>query len=209
MTLLVVMALFLGLLVAIEAFARTVALPQEVVRKLAHMSAAVFAAALPYVLTYPQIAVLGLALALLMTVSLRLGIFRGIHGVARATYGEVCFPLGIAALAVAYPSQPAFAFGVLVLGVGDGLAALVGKRYGRRRVPLVDTHKTLWGSGAFLVSCFVICVLLLVPTGASPAYALGAAAAIAFALTPVELVLTYGLDNLVLPTVAASLLAGL
>jgi hypothetical protein len=39
--------------------------------------------------------------------------------------------------------------------------------------------------------------------------ALVAAAAIAIALTPVELVLTYGLDNIALPPLAGLLLIGL
>ena len=65
------------------------------------------------------------------------------------------------------PASVPFAFGVLVLGVCDSLAALVGGRYGRRVVPLVETHKTLWGTGTFLVACFALGVMLMLPTGAS------------------------------------------
>ena len=79
----------------------------------------------------------------------------------------------------------------------------------RRVVPLVETHKTLWGTGTFLVACFALGVMLMLPTGASVSYALAAAAAMAIALTPVELFLTYGLDNLVLPIVGRLLLAAL
>ena len=166
------------------------------------MSAAVFTAMLPLVISFAEIAALGLAFAALMALSLRVGIFNAIHGVSRTTYGEICFPLGIAALAVICPSELPFAFGVLVLGVCDSLAALVGGRYGRRVVPLVETRKTLWGTGTFLVACFALGVMLMLPTGVSVSYALAAAAAMAIALTPVELFLTYGLDNLVLPIVA-------
>ena len=142
---------------------RLVHLSPELVRKLAHMSSAVFAALLPLVLSFSEIAILGVGFAGLMAVSLRVGIFNAIHGVSRATYGEVFFPLGIAALAVACPSKLPFAFGVLVLGVCDGLAALVGERFGRRVVPLVQTRKTLWGTSTFLVACFALGVLLLLP----------------------------------------------
>lgn len=210
MTLAFVITLFTALCVAVEVVARLVHLSPELVRKLAHMSSAVFAALLPLVLSFSEIAVLGVGFAGLMAVSLRVGIFNAIHGVSRATYGEVFFPLGIAALAVACPSKLPFAFGVLVLGVCDGLAALVGERFGRRVVPLVQTRKTLWGTSTFLVACFALGVLLLLPTGGvSVSYALAAAAAMALVLTPVELFLTYGLDNLVLPTVAGLLLSGL
>ena len=209
MTLALISGLFVGLCVAVEVLARRVRLSPELLRKLVHMSAAVFTAMLPLVISFAEIAALGLAFAALMALSLRVGIFNAIHGVSRTTYGEICFPLGIAALAVVCPSELPFAFGVLVLGICDSLAALVGGRYGRRVVPLVETRKTLWGTGTFLVACFALGVMLMLPAGASVSYALAAAAAMAIALTPVELFLTYGLDNLVLPIVAGSLLASL
>ena len=209
MTLALVIVVFTGLCVVVEVLARRVGLSPELVRKLAHMSSAVLAAMLPLVVSFAEIALLGLFFAALMALSLRVGLFNAIHGVSRATYGEVFFPLGIAALAVACPSELPFAFGVLVLGVCDGLAALVGGRFGRRVVPLVETRKTLWGTGTFLVACFALGVLLMLPTGVSVSYAIAAAAAMAIALTPVELFLTYGLDNLVLPTAAGLLLTGL
>ncbi len=209
MTLVLVIALFTALCAAVEVLARLIRLAPELVRKLAHMSSAVLAAMLPLVVSFVEIAVLGLVFAALMAASLRMGIFNAIHGVSRTTYGEVFFPLGIAALAVACPNELAFAYGVLVLGLGDGLAALVGERFGRRVIPLVQTRKTLWGSGAFLAACFALGVLLMAPTGVSLSYALVAAAAMAIALTPVELFLTYGLDNLLLPTLAGLLITGL
>jgi phytol kinase len=173
------------------------------------MSSAVCAAFLPLVLGFDEIAMLGLLFAALMATSQRLGVFTAIHDVSRRTYGEVLFPLGIAVLALACSSPMPFAYGVLVLGLGDGLAALVGERFGRRRVPLFQTRKTLWGTGSFLVVCFLVGVVLLTATGVASAYALLASALMALALTPVELALTYGLDNVALPLVAGLLLTGL
>ena len=173
------------------------------------MSAALFTAMLPLVISFAEIAALGLAFAALMALSLRVGIFNAIHGVSRTTYGEICFPLGIAALAVLCPSELPFAFGVLVLGVCDSLAALVGGRYGgesfrwsrRTRRSGAPVRSSSPASPSASCSCF---------RRAPPcACALAAAAAMAIALTPVELFLTYGLDNLVLPIVAGLLLAAL
>jgi phytol kinase len=205
-----VAVLFIGLCVGVEVLARRVGfLSPELVRKLAHMFSAAFAAVLPFVLSFGEIVLLGALFAGLMAVSQRAGIFTAIHGVSRRTYGEVFFPLGIAALALVCPSPQPFAYGVLVLGFGDGLAALVGERFGRRAVPLVQNRKTLWGTGVFLAVCFALAVALLAPTGVSPAYVIAAGAVIAIALTPIELFLTYGLDNLALPPIAGLLLAGL
>lgn len=209
MTVAVVAGVFIALCAAVELVARRARIGPELVRKLAHMSSAALAAALPLVLTFPEIALLGVVFAGVMAVSMRLQVFGAIHGVSRRTYGEVFFPLGIAVLALACPSMPAFAYGVLVLGLGDGLAALFGERFGRRVVPLVRTRKTLWGSGAFMGTCFVVGLLVLAAAGLPLAYAVPAAAAMAIALTPVELFLTYGLDNLLLPTTAGLLVTGL
>jgi len=208
-TVALVAATFVGLCVAVELVGRLAPIGPELLRKLAHMSSAALAAALPLVLTFPEIALLGVVFAGVMAVSMRVRLFGAIHDVSRTTYGEVCFPLGIAALAVACPTMPAFAYGVLVLGLGDGLAALLGERFGRRVVPLVRTRKTLWGSGAFMGTCFVLGLLVLGATGLPPLYAVLAAGAMAIALTPVELFLTYGLDNLLLPTMAGLLVTGL
>ena len=209
MSLVLAIGFFGALCLGVEAFTRLARPAPELARKLAHISAAVFAAALPLALSFPQIAALGLVFAAAMAVSIRIRLLTSIHGVARTTYGEVLFPLGIAVLALAVPSPLPFAYGVLVLGLGDGLAALVGMRLGTRVVPLLPTRKTLWGSGTFLVVSFALGVALLVAGGVAPLRAAAAAAAIAVALTPVELLLTYGLDNLFLPALGGLLLAGL
>jgi phytol kinase len=207
MTLAGVVLLFLTLCGAVELVKRRCSFAPEVLRKLVHIPAAVVTAALPLVLSFQQIAFLGLLFGGLMALSRRAQIFSAIHGVERTTYGEILFPLGIAVLALLPVGKVGFAFGVLVLGLGDGLAALVGIRLGRRRVPLLATRKTLWGSGTFLAVVFVLAAGFLLATRVAPVHALVAAAAIAFALTPAELLLVGGLDNLLLPVLAGLLLA--
>lgn len=201
--------LFTALCIGAELLARRVELEPELLRKLVHMTAAAFAAFLPLFVSFTEIAVLGLVFAGVMGLSVRLHVFNAIHGVSRTTYGEVFFPIGIAVLAVVCPNGLSFAYGVLVLGLGDGLAALVGGRLGRRAVPLLQTRKTLWGTGTFLVVCFALGAMLLIPTGVALPYALVAAGSMAMVLTPVELSLTHGLDNLVLPALAGLLVAAL
>jgi phytol kinase len=206
-TLAIVTLLFLALCVGVELLQRRLDLPPEVLRKLVHIPAAIVTAGLPLVLTFRQIAVLGVVFTCLMAVSQRARIFSAIHGVERTTYGEIFFPLGVVALALIAPSKAAFAFGVLVLGLGDGLAALVGIHLGRRRIPLLSTRKTLWGTGTFAAVTFLLASGFLLATHLAPLHALTAAAAIAIALTPAELFLVGGVDNLVLPLLAGLLLA--
>ncbi|MCB0327819.1 MAG: hypothetical protein KDD52_09415 [Bdellovibrionales bacterium] len=82
-------------------------------------------------------------------------------------------------------------FSILVMVICDSLAALIGKKYGKRKIPYVD--KTFVGSGAFFISCFAIALFYL-----SPEKAL----AVSFILTVVELLSSKGLDNLTLPIFA-------
>ncbi|CAI4662072.1 CPA_1a_G0041040.mRNA.1.CDS.1 [Saccharomyces cerevisiae] len=49
--------------------------------------------------------------------------------------------------------------GLIGLGIGDSLASIIGKRYGRIRWK--GTQKTLEGTLAFIVTSFIVCLILL------------------------------------------------
>jgi CDP-2,3-bis-(O-geranylgeranyl)-sn-glycerol synthase len=127
-----------------------------------------------------------------------------VHDSDRVSYGEVFFALGIAALAAMHPARPAFVYAALVLALADGLAAPVGRRFGRRRL---HRAKTLAGSTTFLVVATGVGLTDLMLSGAAPGEAATTAVLVAAVLTLVELVLGLGLDNLVLPPLAAVLVA--
>lgn len=93
---------------------------------------------------------------------------------------------------VLFPGLPALA-GILVAGVADAAAAVVGKRFGRRRYP---GGKSLEGSLVFLA---VVVPILLLATGLP----LPAVVAVAFLLTAVEALSLPVDDNLYLPILAA------
>jgi len=185
-----------------ELLKRRLDLSGELPRKLVHITGALAAAALPFVLSFREIAVLGLVFALGMALSARLRLLTAIHEITRRSYGEILFPLGVAALALCSPSRAGFVFALLVLGLADGLAGLVGGRYGRRRVPLGTGRKSVVGSATFFaVTLAAVTGTLLVAGRASPT-ALAAGLGIALALTIAELLLGYGFDNLLLPLLA-------
>lgn len=93
---------------------------------------------------------------------------------------------------VLFPGLPALA-GILVAGVADAAAAVVGKRFGRRRYP---GGKSLEGSLVFLA---VVVPILLLATGLP----LAAVAAVALVLTATEALSLPVDDNLYLPILAA------
>jgi dolichol kinase len=182
---------------AVEAATRRLRVGREASRKFVHLTSGLAAAAMPLVLTFREIAVLGLLFTAAMAASRRLAILRSIHEVERATWGEVWLPLGVAVAAIVAPDPARFACAVAMIAVSDVAACVVGRRFGGRRLP--GTRKTYAGSAAFLGTALLTGFVLL---PAAPGDVL-AAAAIA---TAVEAAASRGLDNLAVPATVAAVL---
>jgi phytol kinase len=180
----------------------------EKIRKLAHVLAGIGAVLLPAFLSYPEIALVSVGLIIGMAVSMRRQIFKSVHGVDRTTYGELYFPLGMALCALLFPDVLLYTYAMLVIGISDALASLVGQRYGKREFNLLGSHsKSYAGSGAFFVSAVIIGLLLLAGLTPLPILAAGFISIVAAAvLTMVEAACTKGLDNLAVPLAAGGLL---
>jgi phytol kinase len=185
-----------AVLAAGELGARRFRLSGELARKLVHAGSGIVAATLPLLVSYGQIVAIALISAAVMTLAHRFRLLSALEGVERESWGEVWFPLGIAALAALFPHRP-YVYGALVLGLADATAALVGVRFGRRRLPLV-AGKTLWGSGAFYAAAVLIGFVV---AGELSPWVLAAAAA----LTAAEAVTSGGADNVVIPVLAGLL----
>jgi phytol kinase len=101
-------------------------------------------------------------------------------------------------------SSVACLVGVLVMGYGDGFAALAGTRWGSKKLPIRSGGKTWMGTVVMFAVSFVVCLVLLSFHSTLPPVDLalvsllvGGAAALVEALTPL------GLDNLSVPIVSA------
>ena len=181
----------------------------ELARKSTHIIGGCLAASLPIFLERWQIVGLGVVMALAMGLSKRWNFFRSIHHVNRKGHGEIWFPLGVALLAIIEPTNDLrFISGVLVLGISDALASVIGIRYGRRKYFLVNRHwKTYLGSSVFFISTFVILASVF-GTLAGAVFAEQAItyAAISLVLTTVEAGSHSGIDNGIIPAATALLL---
>ncbi len=194
--------------VVVELIAARLRPPSEVSRKLSHVLAGIGAAALPFILSFPQIVLLGLLFVPAVFISMRSNMFRSIHGVSRLTYGELYFPLAIAVCAFLFPDTLFFMYGVLVLGVSDALASLIGTRYGSKKRRSKKGGKTIAGSMAFFVSAAIIGAGLLMTVGVTPVVpAIIWAIIVAIILTFIERHSHKGLDNLTIPIAAGALLS--
>lgn len=114
--------------------------------------------------------------------------------------GTVYFPISLLILVIftfGVINRPEIgAVGILVLGYGDGLAAVVGKAYGKRK--LVN-NKSLEGSLTMLFASFVVVLAILLVAGVSLVSTLIAAVVVSILSTLIELYTPKGLDNLTVP----------
>ncbi len=200
-------SLYLILFVAVEVITKRTGVSKELSRKVVHVVAGTTAALLPLVMTFTEIAVLSLLFIPVMLVSKRANIFSSIHHVARRTYGEVYFPFAILITALVFPKTELYMYGLLVMAVSDGFASIVGQKYGKNTYRLFGAKKSYEGSVVFFVTAVAIGlgVLTTLTAVAAPA-AVVISLGVGLLLTFVEAGLGRGLDNLVVPPLAALLM---
>ncbi len=144
------------------------------------------------------------AIALL---SYRISILPSINSVGRKSLGTffyaVSFGLLIAAFWHRYPEYAAL--GILVMTWGDGLAALVGQRFGRHHYKLWEMQKSMEGSLAMAVASYVVSSTILFSVQGSSWQTWLIPVAIAIAATGLEAFSRYGIDNLTVPLGSAAI----
>lgn len=185
-----------------EGLHRYTAAGSETVRKVVHMGVG-NVILLAWWLQVP--AGLGIAASVFFSaiafLSYRLPILPSINGVGRKSLGTFFYAVSIGALMAGFWShQPQFAvLGVLVMTWGDGLAALIGQRFGRHPYKLWGIQKTWEGSLAMAVASFAVSglVLAIVQGGGWQTWTI--AAIVALIATGLEAFSKYGVDNLTVP----------
>ncbi|BBZ25553.1 DUF92 domain-containing protein [Mycolicibacter hiberniae] len=148
------------LIVVGRALARRGASPL-VTRKIPHALCGLFAALAAFQLSHGAVVAGVLAVA---TVALAVIVERGLvpvpgvfDGTRSRDYGLVGFAAGaLVAVLAFWPDRVAIAGGVLVLGLADAGAALIGDRYGRHHVAAGGGVRSLEGSVAFVAIAFAV-----------------------------------------------------
>lgn len=126
----------------------------------------------------------------------------------KRNYGLIYFPITLLILVIlqyqGLVSSVACTIGVLVMGYGDGFAAIVGKKWGKKKLSFPTGGKTYLGTlvmfiVSFLVSSIALVAYTSLPFGSILGVSLlvGLVASVAEAITPL------GLDNLSVPLLAA------
>ena len=189
-------------------------LDAEGARKGLHVAMSAVSLSLPWLFddAWPVIALAVLASAAMLAVrwvpALRDGVGGVLHQVGRQSVGDVCFPLAVCLLYLLTAESPTlYAIPLLLLGLADPVAALVGAKHGLAPYATVEGKKSHEGSVAFAFVAFLcVHVPLLVFTPIGRAESLWIAAIVAVLATMVEAVSWGGLDNLFVPIGAYALL---
>ncbi|HUC95984.1 MAG TPA: hypothetical protein VMR76_03465 [Candidatus Saccharimonadia bacterium] len=133
----------------------------EVSRKLIHIIVAVFVSFWPYYLSYKTIGLIAIAFLIVVILSRQFKIFMSINDVSRTSYGDIFFALGILALAIFAPAKAIFTIALLCVGLSDGLAAIIGVKYGRNnRYKIFHNFKSMTGTITVAITTFVILILV-------------------------------------------------
>jgi len=189
------------IIAGVEILKRKYSLPTFLTRRITHIGTAIVAGIAPLFVTRNELVIVCMIFAVVLLLGRRSGLFSAIHSVERHTFGEVYLPLGVAATALLFLPQNllAFQFGIFIMGISDALAGLVGEVFGKHSVTIFGNRKTLEGSVAFFISSLLLTILFNPLWG----YQL---VLFPLVLTIVEILLVFGLDNLLLPVVAAYLI---
>lgn len=179
----------------------------ESARKVMHIGMGVIALSFPWMLqqTWAVLLICALTIAVLLGLrhfrALRQQVGGVLHDVGRQSGGDIYFLLSVAGLFVlARGDWQMYVIPLLVLTFADGLAALTGVSYGRRRYAGAEGFKTLEGSLAFATVTFLATHLpLLLFTNIGRAESLTIAALVALLAMLVEAISWEGLDNLLVP----------
>ncbi len=210
----IVAAALVTVFAALRLLQRASGVAPESIRKSFHVASSAIALALPWLFTdvWPVLA-LGASsiagfLAMRVSTALRQGPGQVLQAVPRESAGEFWFTVGVVAIyLLARDDVVVYSLGILVLGVADTAAALVGIFYGKHRFDVPGGFKSAEGSFAFLWVAFLcVHVPLLLFTDVGRAESLLISLNVALLLMLAEADTSRGIDNLVLPVTVVFLL---
>jgi phytol kinase len=177
----------------------------EFSRKFVHVSVGSFVAFWPFFLSWRQIELLSIAFVIVVALSKQLRVFQAIHSVQRPTWGELFFAVAVGVVALITHDKWIYAAALLQMSLADGLAAVIGVRYGNRLKYLVFGHtKSVTGTLTF----FAVSLAILLGVGhwGNMGVGLSYALIVAAVASVLENLAAYGSDNLLVPLLVALML---
>lgn len=202
--------MYLGVLVgSAEWLSRQIQIDAEYTRKIVHIGSGnvvLFA----WLLDIPmEIGVAAAIVAgLIALLSYFLPILPSVNSVGRRSLGTFFYAVSIGILIWWFWSLhcPYFAaLGILIMAWGDGLAAVIGKNFGRHPYHILGSQKSLEGTSTMLLISFLIGIIILPNANILPWQQFGLAMIVAGLATFLESFSQLGIDNLTVPVGSAAI----
>jgi dolichol kinase len=178
-------------------------------RQFVHIAAGAFIAFWPWLVSFNTIAWLGAVMLAVVLLNRRKKLADFYTSVERKSYGDICYALAIIVTALITDEKAFFALGIMIMALADGLANVIGQRYGKEwQYKFMGHTKTVLGSMTiWLVSMSILGVGLLL---AKDVVDYQAYTTLLLAIPPilvlVENVALWGLDNLLVPIIVVAAL---
>ncbi|MFQ4143461.1 diacylglycerol/polyprenol kinase family protein [Chlorogloeopsis sp. ULAP02] len=140
--------------------------------------------------------------------SYRFPILPGINSVGRQSFGTFFYAVSIGILIAWFwhIQQPHYAaLGILVMAWGDGLAALIGQRFGKHKYKVFGGQKSWEGSLTMAVVSYLIISLILLSVQGNIWQTWFISLGVALVATGLETFSFLGIDNLTVPLGSAAL----
>ncbi|MGF1672085.1 MAG: diacylglycerol/polyprenol kinase family protein, partial [Rivularia sp. (in: cyanobacteria)] len=181
----------------------------EIVRKIVHIGTG-NVILLAWWLDIPaSIGVTASILASILTLlSYQFPILPGINSVGRKSLGTFFYSVSIGILIAWfwYLKQPFYAaLGILIMAWGDGLAALIGQRFGKHKYNVLGGQKSLEGSLTMTLVSFIVSSLILLNVQGNTWETWLVSVVVAVVATALEAISILGIDNLTVPLGSAAL----
>ena len=205
-----IVGLYLGLLLLVsEGLNRFKKTDAELTRKIVHIGAGQVML-LAWWLAIPiwPIAIAATVASIIAILSYFLPILPSLNSVGRKSLGTFFYAVSIGVLSGwFFPLQsPQYAaLGILIMAWGDGLAAIIGQRFGKHGYQIWGIHKSWEGSLAMLGASFSVAAIILGSVYSLSWQVLLIGLCVAIASTILEAFSKLGIDNLTVPLGSAAL----
>ena len=195
--------IYLGVLVAIaDILSRLLPNDPELTRKIVHIgSGNVILLAWWLGISSQVIVSAAIIAAAIAIISYMIPILPSIESVGRKSFGTLFYAISMGVLtAFFWQDHPQYAvIGILIMAWGDGLAAIIGQRFGEHSYHIGEIKKSWEGSLAMFVASFVVSELVLLSVEGNSWQILLVSLATAVAATILEAFSKLGIDNLSVP----------
>jgi phytol kinase len=190
------------LVILAEILNRVITDDPELTRKIVHIgSGNVILLAWWFNISQAVIVSAAIIAAAIAIISYIVPILPSIESVGRKSFGTLFYAISIGVLAACFwQNYPQYvAIGILVMAWGDGMAAIIGQRFGKHTYQVGEIHKSWEGSLAMAGVTFLVTELILLFVEGNNWQLWSISLLVAVVATMLEAFSKLGIDNLTVP----------